>query len=136
MSGEAELVERIYGFNWASVGDRRAGFEELEAVVGPDFESRTSPDLGGRVLCGVGGLVDLSEALEADFEQLNYEPGEFLEVRDGVVLVCGTVFGVGRTSGMPLSGEFAHLWTIRDGLARHCEAYRDVSAARSAAGLG
>ncbi len=135
MSRETDLVERIYGFNWAAVGSREVGFEELDSVVSPEFESRTSPELGGRVLTGVGGLRELSHALESDFEQLSYQPTEYLEAGDGTVVVTGRVDGVGRASGMPLSGEFGHVWHITDGLATRVEAYRDAGTARTAAGL-
>ena len=37
-------------------------------------------------------------------------------------------------TGMPLSGEFGHIWTVRDEMAARVEAHRDPDEARKAAG--
>jgi ketosteroid isomerase-like protein len=130
----ADLIRRIYGFDWATVGTRRVGFAELREVVAPDFESRLSHELGDRVLSGVQGLEVFVEALEQDFSEFHYDAAEFVEVRDDEVLVLGTIFARARATGMPLDGEFGHIWTVRDGLAARVEAHRDHEDARKAAG--
>jgi ketosteroid isomerase-like protein len=131
----ADLIRRIYGFDWATVGSRREGFAELREVVAPDFESRLSHELGDRVLTGVGGLEVFVEALEQDFSKFHYDADEFVEVGDDGVLVLGRIFAKARATGMPLSGEFGHIWTVRDGLAARVEAHRDPDEARKAAGV-
>ncbi len=132
---EIETVRKIYGFNWASVGSREVGFEELEAIVSPDFESVMSPETGGRTLRGTEELRQFGDALEQDFEAFAYNPGEFIEAPDGRVLVLGKVGGVGRASKLPLAGEFGHLWTLEDGRATRVEAYLDPELARTKADL-
>jgi ketosteroid isomerase-like protein len=132
---DVETVRRIYGFNWASVGGRAGGLGEMEAMVSPDFESQLSPGMGGRVIKGLQGLRDLGDALEQDFEQFSYEPNRFEEAGDGRVVVTGKLSGVGRTSKVPLSGEFGHVWHLADGLAIRCEAHADSASALSAAGV-
>ena len=134
MGEHADLIRRIYGFDWATVGSRREGFAELRDVVAPDFESRLSHELGDRVLTGVGGLEVFVEALEQDFSEFHYDGDEFLEVGDDGVLVLGRIFAKARATGMPLYGEFGHIWTVRDGLAARVEAHRDRDEARKAAG--
>ena len=134
MGEHADLIRRIYGFDWATVGSRREGFAELRAVVAPDFESRLSHELGDRVLTGVGGLEVFVEALEQDFSEFHYDGDEFLEVGDDGVLVLGRIFAKARATGMPLYGEFGHIWTFRDGLAARVEAHRDRDEARRAVG--
>ena len=134
MGEHADLIRRIYGFDWATVGSRREGFAELRDVVAPDFESRLSHELGDRVLTGVGGLEVFVEALEQDFSEFHYDGDEFLEVGDDGVLVLGRIFAKARATGMPLYGEFGHIWTVRDGLAARVEAHRDRDEARRAAG--
>jgi ketosteroid isomerase-like protein len=135
VSENVEIARRIYGFNWAGVGSRAEGLEQLEAVVSPEFESKLSPPLGGRVVKGVQGLRDFSEALEQDFEEFSYAPERFEDASDGRVVVTGRLNGVGRASKVVLSGEFGHVWQLADGLAVHCEAYADAASALSAAGL-
>jgi len=131
----ADLIRSIYGFDWATVGSRREGFAELREVVAPDFESRLSHELGNRVLTGVGGLEMFVGALEQDFSEFHYDADEFVEVSDDGVLVLGRIFAKARATGMPLSGEFGHIWTVRDGLAARVEAHRDPDEARKAAGV-
>ncbi len=134
MASRSDLIRRIYGFDWATVGSRREGFAELRDVVAPDFESRLSHELGDRVLTGVGGLEVFVEALEQDFSEFHYDGDEFVEIGDDGVLVLGRIFAKARATGMPLYGEFGHIWTVRDGLAARVEAHRDRDEARKAAG--
>jgi ketosteroid isomerase-like protein len=129
-----ETVRKIYGFNWAAVGTREVALEELAEIIEPDFESKMSEETGGRTLRGVVELRQFGEALEQDFEQLAYEPRDFIEGKDGRVVVLGRVSGVGRASRLPLAGEFGHVWTIRDGKAAKVEAYLDRDRALKAAG--
>jgi ketosteroid isomerase-like protein len=135
VGAHAELIERIYGFDWATVGTRRTGFAELREVVAPEFESKLSPELGERVLFGVKALEVFVDALEQDFSEFHYDADEFTEVGDDSVLVVGRIFARARATGMPLSGEFGHIWTVRDGQAAKVEAHRDRDEARKAAGV-
>jgi ketosteroid isomerase-like protein len=132
---DVETVRRIYGFNWASVGGRASGLDEMEAMVSPEFESQLSPGMGGRVVEGLQGLRDFGDALEQDFEQFSYAPDRFEDAGDGRVVVTGTLTGVGRASKVPLSGEFGHVWHLADGLAIRVEAHADSASALSAAGV-
>ena len=132
---ELAIVRRIYGFNWAAVGSRLDGLSEMEAIVAPDFESKLSPEMGGRVVSGVEGLRQFGYALEQDFATFSYTPESFEDAGDGKVVVIGTLSGVGRASKVPLSGSFGHVWEIRDGKAIRVEAHSDSTAALSAAGL-
>ena len=49
--------------------------------------------------------------------------------------MLGRIFARSRATGMSLSGEFGHIWTVRDRLAARVEAHRDLDEARRAAGL-
>jgi ketosteroid isomerase-like protein len=131
----ADLIRRIYGFDWAAIRSRREGFGELRDLVTPEFDSQLSPELGERVLSGVQGLEMFVEAVEQDFSEFRYEAEEVEEIGDDRVLVLGTIVAKARATGMPVSGEFGHIWTVRDGLASHVEAHRDRDEARQAAGL-
>jgi hypothetical protein len=51
-----------------------------------------------------------------------------------VILVFGRIMARARATGMPLSGEFGHIWTVRDGLGTRVQAYRDRNEARKVAG--
>jgi ketosteroid isomerase-like protein len=135
VGSRTDLIRRIYGFNWAAIRSRREGFAELSGLVTPEFESQLSPELGERVLPGVRGLEMFVEAVEQDFSEFNYDADEIEEFGEDQVLVLGRILARARATGMPLSGEFGHIWTARDGLASRVEAYRDHHEARRAAGL-
>lgn len=136
MGERAELIRRIYGFDWATVRTRRQGFDELSSLVTDDFDSQLSPELGERVLSGVRGLELFVEAIEQDFSQFRYDADEVEEIGDDRVLVLGRMFVRARATGMPLSGDFGHIWTVRNGRAAHVEAHRDHTEARAAARPG
>jgi SnoaL-like domain len=136
VASRADLIRRIYGFDWATVRTRREGFGELRGMVGEDFDSQLSPELGERVLSGVQGLEMFVEAVEQDFSEFHYDADEVVEVDDDRVLVLGRIVAKARATGMPLSGEFGHIWTVRGGRATHVEAHRDRDEARKAAGAG
>src|SRR5262245_45627047 len=135
MGERGELVRRIYGFDWVGILSRREGFGELRGLVTEDFNSQLSPELGERVLAGVAGLEMFVEAVEEDFSEFRYEADEIEEIGSDRVLVLGKIAARARATGMPLSGEFGHIWTVRDGLASHVQAHRDRDEARAAAGL-
>lgn len=94
-----------------------------------------SDEVGGRTVQGIQGLRDFGDALEQDFSELRYEPRDFRSADDGRVVVTGRILGVARTSRMPLSGTFGHIWTLRDGKALAVRAHLDSDEALEAAGL-
>jgi ketosteroid isomerase-like protein len=132
---DEKLLERIYGFNWAALGTREKAFAGLAELVSQDFEMRLSSEIGGRVIRGLSELREFALALEQDFQDCNYEAEEILEGTEGRVVVGGRIDARGRTSNLPLSGEFGHVWMLRDGAAIWAESYRDRDEARRAAGL-
>jgi hypothetical protein len=131
----ADLIRRIYGFDWSGIRSRREGFGELRGLVTPEFDSTLSPELGERVLAGVKGLEMFVEAIEQDFSEFRYEADAIEEIGDDRVLVLGTIVARARATGMPLGGEFGHIWTVRNGLASNVKAHRDRDEARVAAGV-
>lgn len=133
MGERANLIRSIYGFDWATVRSRREGFGELASLVTDDFASQLSPELGERILAGVEGLEMFVEAIEQDFSEFRYDADEIEEIGDDRVLVIGRIFARARATGMPLSGDFGHIWTVRDSRASHVEARRDQDEARKAA---
>src|SRR5262245_27735979 len=91
MGERAELIRRIYGFDWAGIRSRREGFGELRGLVTDNFNSQLSPELGERVLAGVAGLEMFVEAVEEDFSEFRYDADEIEEIGDDRVLVLGRI---------------------------------------------
>jgi ketosteroid isomerase-like protein len=133
MGSAGDLVRRIYGFDWVGIRSRSEGFDELRGLVAEDFDSQLTPELGQKVLSGVQGLEMFVEAVEQDFSEFRYDADEFDELGEDRVLVLGKMFVRARATGIPLSGDFGHIWTVRDGLASHVTAYRSWDEARDAA---
>jgi ketosteroid isomerase-like protein len=113
----ADLIRGLYGFNWAAVDDRERGLAAAGELMAADLEARVSPEVGDRTLRGLEGFAVFVEGLEEDFSEFRYEAETFDEVSPEQVLVTGQIHARGRTSNMPLTAPFGHLWTLRDGWA-------------------
>jgi ketosteroid isomerase-like protein len=136
MTAETQpLVRAIYGFNWAQLEDRDRSLEALGQLIAPKFELHLSPEIGARAIRSMSELRDLTAAIEQDFEECVYALDEVLEGTEGRVVVTGTIIGRGRLSKLPLGGSFAHVWTVRDGRAAICRAFRGREQALAAAGI-
>jgi ketosteroid isomerase-like protein len=136
MTAEVQpLVRAVYGFNWARLEDRDRSLEALGQLVAPKFELHLSPEIGARAIRSLSELRELTAAIEQDFEECVYSLEEVLEGTDGRVVVTGTISGRGRASKLPLGGSFAHVWTVRDGRAATCLAFREREQALAAAGI-
>ena len=61
----------------------------------------------------------------------SFEPLEFIAQRDKVV-VLGRYAWTVRKTGRPLEGDWAHVWTIRDGKVAGFSEYTDTAAASAA----
>jgi ketosteroid isomerase-like protein len=118
----ADLIRRVYGFNWAAVEDRRRGLAAADEVMAPDVQARVSPEVGDRTLHGLEGFAVFVEGLEEDFSEFRYQPERFEEVSPEEVRVTGQIQARGRRSNMPLTAPFAHLWRLHDGKAVRVEA--------------
>ena len=119
----AETIRGLYGFNWASVGDRQQGLERTAAVTAPDMQARISPEVGERTLNGLQEFAVFVQGLEEDFSEFRYDAEEVEEAEDGKIVVTGQIRARGRNSNMPLTAPFGHLWKLRDGKAVSIEAH-------------
>jgi ketosteroid isomerase-like protein len=75
----------------------------------------------------------VAQYLEA-WEYFRLEPREYIPADDRVVVVMDA-FGRGRTSGVVVEHEIAHIWSFRDGLAVRHESYASREEALEAVGL-
>lgn len=121
----AELAERLY--DALATGDR----DTLDALLHPEFEGRLADGMPG----GVGGAHHGPEAMRrngwggiARLFAARAEPGRFLPLADGRLLVTGRYTGAGRRGGGPLDAAFAHLITVTDGRISALEQYTDTAA--------
>jgi ketosteroid isomerase-like protein len=127
-----DALRDSYGQDWASLDGRERSLGIIESVASDDFEFQLSAEVGGRVLKGLGKMMEFVEALEQDFSELRYVADEVIETEDrGVVL--GYIEGRARYSKLPLKSEFGHVWTFRDGQATRMQAFLSRAKALDAA---
>jgi hypothetical protein len=115
--GNVDLIRSIYGIDWASAAERQRGLSRSAEVVAADAEAHVSPELGDRTLAGLQGFAVFVAGLEQDFSEFRYHADEVREFAPDQVVVLGHIRARGRTSRMPLTAPFRHLWTLNDGRA-------------------
>ena len=115
--GNVDLIRSVYGIDWANARERQRGLSMSADVIASNAEAHVSPELGERTLAGLQGFAVFVEGLEQDFSEFRYEADEVQEFATDQVVVLGHIHARGRTSRMPLTAPFRHLWTLKDGQA-------------------
>jgi ketosteroid isomerase-like protein len=113
--------------------------EGVERFADPAIEydwhdERTMPDQPQH-LRGAPAIVGFWEQLRSAWDDLVFEPLEFIEVPEDRVLFSFRQTGRGRESGVPVEIHAFELVTIRDGKVRKAELFRHRADALEAAGL-
>src|SRR5215213_1250452 len=119
---DAELIRSVYGIDWAAVDARARGLAAAAELMSPDVKARISPEVGDRVLDGIGDFATFVEGLEEDFSEFRYDVEAAEETAPGEVVLTGVIHARGRHSRMPLSAPFSHSWSFVDGRAVRVEA--------------
>ena len=137
---ELALVQRIYGFNWASEGEMREGLALTRELFAFDFTYTLDPGAyKGRTLKSVNGLEDFLRGIGEDFRDFRQRPDRFIDAgeADGAlrIVVLGEFVGMGRLSGLPFRSPFGHIWTLREGKLASLEGYLDHQVILAVAGL-
>jgi hypothetical protein len=129
----ADLVRQ--GFEALRDGD----VEALMPLVHPEFELTTPPNLAAEpdTYRGPDGLRRYFESFYEAMDQVTFEPDDFIEVGERVV-VPSTLRTRGRTTGIETSQRVVQIWDIKDGKAFRVEVHatlkQALAAARSAEG--
>ena len=116
-----------------------AAFSERREVnadfMHPDVEWHNDPKWpGASVHRGIDAVRrDLARQREA-WGEARYEPVEILRAGDRIVVLIDMIV-TGRSSGVPIHVEGAHILTLRDGKVAKVQAFTDRERARAAAGI-
>ncbi len=130
MSQENVEIVRL-GYERLNGGDLD-GFLQLCAT---NFEFRDLPALpGSGVFIGHDAFRAWYTKLVDAFEDLRFEPQEFIDAGDRVVVVHQAA-GRGRGSGAEVELHFSNVWTLSDGKAVSAISYDAHTEALEAAGL-
>ncbi|HEY2182019.1 MAG TPA: nuclear transport factor 2 family protein [Solirubrobacteraceae bacterium] len=103
--------------------------------LGPEIALEESATLPGAV--SAEGIVAVRRYLErfaTHWEEIRFEPQEFIDADDQVVVVARLV-GRGKRSGVDVTRTWAYVWTLRDGKALRMVGFADRNEALKAVGL-
>ncbi len=123
------LLHRAYeAFN---AGD----FEPFLALLDEKFVYRARAELpGGGAFVGRAAFRDRIEALEDVFGEVRFEPQNFIDAGQHVIVVLGQT-ARGRASGVTLQQSISHVWLIREGRGIELCVYSRREQALQAVGL-
>lgn len=90
--------------------------ETLRSLMHPDAETYAEPGMinAGRFM-GFEGFKQWTRQWEEAWEQISYEPAEFIDVDDSHLVVRVHVIGRGAGSGVEIDREFGWLYEVEDG---------------------
>lgn len=127
----SDLARALYAALGA--GDR----EQLDALLHPRFTGRTAEGMP----FGIGGDHGSPAAMRrngwgaiARHFEARAEPGEFVDLADGRLLVKGRYRGRGKQGGAALDAAFVHLIAIDQGRIKSLEQFTDTARWHDAAG--
>lgn len=122
-----ELQQFYEGFNGGDL-------EPFLAHVHPEFVYSTREEFPGGGSFGLDGALDRISALRDLFDELRWEPLEFIDAGEHVLVVVRQI-ARGRASGAPTDEPIVHVWLIQDQKVRELRVYSDRTQALEAAGL-
>jgi uncharacterized protein len=118
---EVEALRRIYD------ALSRWDVDEFTAAVTHDFEMilpETVPWGGTRH--GPDGLEAYATIFQDHVEGLWADPDDFLEAGE-LIVVLGRLRGRARATSREYEVDFAHVWTLSDGVPSRCRSYFDTA---------
>jgi ketosteroid isomerase-like protein len=117
---------------------KAASKDNLDAVfdgVHPDFELKTADRVpGAGTYRGAEAAAQFYRDLVEPFEEVTYEPQQFFERGDQIVVFLLVRFHP-RGSSAVVENQVGALWTIRDGKPARCEMFAQREKALEAAGM-
>ena len=114
-----------------SKANLRAVFDDVH----PDFELKTADRVpGAGTYRGAEAATQFYADLVEPFEEVTYEPQEFFEREDQIVIFLLVRFQP-RDSSAVVENQVGALWTIRDGKPARCEMFAQRERALEAAGM-
>lgn len=123
-------VEIVKRFGAWLAGDFEKAFEVLHPGI--EWDARHFPD--GRIYHGHEGVREFLTAYTRSFDDFRLVVERYIDAGDRVITLTRES-GIAKGSRVPVSGEFALIWTVRDGQVLHWIGYTDRAQALEALGL-
>ena len=113
------VVRRLY--------EARGNPEIIRQVLAPDVRWEVVEGFPySDVYLGLKELSDFFTRLFSDFEDWRTEPSEFFETGDHVIAI-GVYSGKAKATGKTFKARFAHVWTLRNGVAARLQQVADTA---------
>jgi ketosteroid isomerase-like protein len=119
-----DLIRRIYDL-WDREESARDLIAEDMEYVNPSYAVEPGTRRGRKSL----------SIVRDTYEDFNVRVERFLDTRGDDVVVLARYTASGRGSGVPLEGEHAYVWTVRDGQAVRFQWFQSHREALDAAGI-
>lgn len=110
------------------------GLEAFRAFVHPKFVYRTRPEFPDGGEFTLEAALERVSALREVFDDLCWEPQEFIDAGDRVVVVVRQ-FGRGHSSHVAIEHSVAHLWVFAADKAKELHVYSERDEALEATRL-
>jgi uncharacterized protein len=125
---DVKSLQRIYA------AMSRWDLEELVRDLAHDIEW-SLPDTvpWGGTRHGHDGIRSFATVFRDHVDGSWADPDQFLDAGDRVV-VLGRLQGSAKATGAPFEVQFAHVWTLTDGVASRCRSYFDSAPVMAALG--
>ncbi len=134
-----ETIRRAYAAYNAAFGapnPQEAIRASLERFFDPEIEFELDPivSIDRQIYYGIDGVMEFIEGLLQSFEEFRQMPERFIDCGDRV-MVFTRIEARGRSSGLDINEQWAHLLTLRDGKIVRLQQFRDRDEGLEAAGL-
>jgi ketosteroid isomerase-like protein len=134
-----EILRQSYAAYNAAMGapnPRQSLRGWLERFFDPEIEWELDPlaVAGPGIYHGIDGVMEFFELILDAFEQVRQVPERFIDCEDQLLVFLRSE-ARGRTAGLDINEEWAHLVTVRDGKTVRLQMFRDREEALQAAGL-
>jgi ketosteroid isomerase-like protein len=123
-----EIVRSLYDC-WLR-GDM--GLELLDPDISM-VESATLP--GAASAFGIGAVRRYIESFSKHWDEIRFEPQEFIDAADDGVVVVARLVGKGKRSGIEVNRVWAYVWTVRGSKVKSMVGYANRAEALKAVGL-
>jgi ketosteroid isomerase-like protein len=107
------------------------GLDKLDPEISM-VESQTLP--GAAAAYGIEAVERYLRSFARHWDQIRFEPQEFIDAGDQVVVVARLV-GQGKKSGVEVTRTWAYVWTLRERKVLRMVGYADRNQALEAVGL-
>jgi ketosteroid isomerase-like protein len=125
----SERVSDVARLKLGYAAFNRGGVSAIVDWLAPDIEiSERQTLIDSGTYRGISGIAELFASNMEAFEQLEFEPEQFIDAGDDIIAVVRQR-AVGRASGVAVEDVVAHRWTMRDGRPERLRMFGNVEKA-------